>query len=140
MLTDVSKAKALLSQEKCTCVLCRGDSVFLSHHRGVKPLLDFLESDHDFRGFSAADKVVGKATAFLYCLLGVTALHAQVLSQPAMQVLEDHNIVFTYDRLVAGIRNRDNTGPCPMEKATSQVTTAQQALTAIRQALKDLQK
>ncbi len=140
MLTDVSKAKALLSQENCTCVLCRGDSVFLSHHRGVKPLLDFLESGDDFRGFSAADKVVGKATAFLYCLLGVTALHAQVLSQPAMQVLEDHNIVFTYDRLVAGIRNRDNTGPCPMEKATSQVTTAQQALTAIGQALRDLQK
>ena len=140
MLTDISKAKALLSQENCTCVLCRGDSVFLSHQRGVRPLLDFLESSNDFRGYSAADKVVGKATAFLYCLLGITALHAQVLSRPAKLVLEDQGIAFTCDCLVEGIRNRDNTGPCPMEKATCHCATAQQALTAIGQTLKDLQK
>lgn len=138
MEADIKKAKRLLLQQGCTCVLQREDATFSSNQRGVKPLLDFLESGRDFRNFSAADKVVGKATAFLYCLLGITALHAQVLSKPALQVLESHNICVTWDQLVDGIRNRENTGPCPMEQATRDVQTPEDALLAIRKTLKAL--
>ena len=140
MKTDLEKAKEYLEKEQCTCVLCKGDALHCSHHRGVRPLLDFLDSGTDFSGFSAADKVVGKATAFLYCLLGVRAVHAGVLSDAAAQVLTAANIAFSCDRQVAGIRNRDNTGPCPMENATKELTEPEQALLAIRATLKTLQK
>ena len=136
---DVENAKKILSQGSYTCVLCKGEDTVSSSFRGVRPLLDFLESGKDFSGYSAADKVVGRATAFLYCLLGVTTLHAQVLSKPALQVLQENNICVTWDTLVDGIRNRDNTGPCPMEQATRDVQTPQQALEAIRQTLHALQ-
>ena len=139
MHTDLEKAKAYLQAGGCTCVLCRGEEIYSSSHRGVRPLLDFLDSGRDFTGFSAADKVVGKATAFLYCLLGVRQVHAQVLSDAAVEVLTRRGIACSCDRQVSAIRNRDNTGPCPMEYATRDIADPTQALTAIRFALQKLQ-
>ena len=135
MQKDTEKAKTCLFQGHYTCVLCRGDVLYQSTHRGVKPLLDFLDSGVDFTGFCAADKVVGRATAFLYCLLGVKSLHAGVLSKPAKQVLEKHHIPVSYDCLVEGIRNREDTGPCPMEHATRDIHDPTEALAAIRKTL-----
>lgn len=140
MDSDLEKAKTYLEKESCTCVLCREDSLLSSRDRGVRPLLAFLDSDKEFTGFSAADKVVGKATAFLYCLLGVRAVHAGVLSDAAAAVLTQANIAFSCDLRVAGIRNRDNTGPCPMENATRDISDPHLALTAIRDTLKALQQ
>ena len=139
MMQDLQKARAYLAAEGCTCVLCRGDRLVHSSYRGVRPLLDFLDSGEDFSGFSAADKVVGRATAFLYSLLGVRAVHAGVLSDGAAAVLEKCGITYTCDRQVSGIRNRENTGPCPMENATKDITDPQTALVAIRATLKALQ-
>ncbi len=135
MHQDTEKAKTCLYQGHYTCVLCRGDTLYQSAQRGVKPLLDFLDSGVDFSDFSAADKVVGRATAFLYCLLGIKSLHAGVLSKPAKQVLEENRIAVSYDCLVEGIRNRENTGPCPMEHATRDMQDPYDALAAIRQTL-----
>ena len=67
---DLENAKKILSDGSYTCVLCKGKDTVSSSFRGVKPLLDLLDSGKDFSGYSAADKVVGRATAFLYCLLG----------------------------------------------------------------------
>ena len=139
MISDLEKAKTYLKTQGCTCVLCREDQLFHSRHRGVRPLLTFLDSGEDFTNFSAADKVVGKATAFLYCLLGVRAIHAGVLSDAAAEVLTEANISFSCDCRVPAIRNRDNTGPCPMEQATKDLTDPHLALAAIRKTLETLQ-
>lgn len=136
---ELEKAKKYLDDRDCTCVLCHGAAVICSHRRGVAPLLEILENGTDVRGFFAADKVVGQATAFLYCLLGVRAVYARVISLPAMEVLEKHGIAVTGDTLVEGIRNRDNTGPCPMEAATRDITDPKTALTAIKSTLQKLQ-
>lgn len=139
MNTDLQNAKAYLEKENCTCVLCRKDEIYSSCHRGVRPLLDFLDSVQNFTGFCAADKVVGKATAFLYCLLGVRAVHAQVLSDAAEAVFTRYGIAYTCDRQVKAIRNRTGTGPCPMEHATRGISDPEEALRAIRATLKKLQ-
>lgn len=136
---DLKTACSLLEKENYTCVLCRGDDAVTDSRRGVKPLLELLESGRTFAGYSAADKVVGKAAAFLYCLLGVTALHAGVISQPALAVLENAGITVRYDTLVPAIRNRTNTGFCPMETAVWALTDPVLAPDAIRNALKNLQ-
>ena len=70
MNSDLTKAAALLNSGAYTCVLCRGDAVFTGTERGVKPLLGWLDGGVDLNGFSAADRVVGTAAAFLYVLLG----------------------------------------------------------------------
>lgn len=138
-MNDLEKAKQLLQQDT-TCVLYKDGKVYISDRRGVAPLLSWLDSGIDARGFSAADRVVGKATAFLYCLLGVTAVYARVMSEPALQVLTQAGICAQYDALVPGIQNRTKDGPCPMEHATRHLSDANAALEVIRRTLNALRQ
>ena len=133
MKQDLDRAKTLLVQEGHTCVLCQGDAMYYSDERGVNPLLTFLESEHSFIGFSAADKVVGKATAFLYVLLQVSALHACVISEGALEVLVAHHLPVTYDTLVPHIINRTHDGICPFEATVQNTSDPSAALTLIYQ-------
>ena len=135
---DLEKARSLLEKENYTCVICRGDDVITDRRRGVRPLLELLESGKDLHGYSAADKVVGKAAAFLYCLLGVKALHAGVLSVPARDVLVSAGIFVEWGSLVPAIRNRAGDGFCPMETAVWDLTDPALAPDAIRIALQKL--
>lgn len=58
-----------------------------------------------------ADKVVGRATAFLYCLLGVSEVYPNVMRRPAAQVLARHGIAAHCGKLVEGIINRKAPAP-----------------------------
>ena len=131
-MPELERAKRILLEGRYTCVLCRGSQVHTATARGVKPLVDWLDSGLDLRGFSAADKVVGRATAFLYVLLGVKAVHALVMSTPAKEALEANGIPAFCDREVAGIINRRGDGPCPFEKAVLGIADPCDALAAIR--------
>ena len=131
-MSDLTNAKRILTEGAHTCVLCRGETVYTADARGVKPLVDWLDSGLELRGFSAADKVVGRATAFLYVLLGVKEVHSLVMSTPARQALEAGGIAATCDREVGGIINRRGDGPCPFEEAVLGITDPMEALTAIR--------
>lgn len=139
MENNTSYAKELLKKEEYTCVLYDGKTTYTSVERGVAPLMAWLDEGATFEGYSAADKVVGKATAFLYALLGVKEVYAPVMSESAVMVLEKYGIYAVCDQVVAGIKNRAGTGSCPMEKATEQIDTKEEALVAIRQKRKELQ-
>lgn len=136
-MEDLNNAKTLLEQEGYTCVLCLGDRIHTSRHRGVQPLMALLNVD--ISGFSAADRVVGKATALLYCLLGIRQLYAKVISDAAIAVLAQHRIPVQWDTRVAHIVNREGTGRCPMELATEHISDPALAPDAIRKMLKQLQ-
>lgn len=131
-MSDLKKAKEILTTGGYTCVLCHGDLIHTATARGVNPLLDWLDSGLDLRGFSAADKVVGRATAFLYVLLGVREVHALVMSTPAKEALETNGIAASCDREVPGIINRRGDGPCPFEDAVLGIAAPEEALDAIR--------
>lgn len=139
-MTDLELAKEQLIKDECTCVLRKGDSMYCSHARGVKPLLSLLDSGEDYRGYSAADKVVGKAAAMLYVLLGVSRVHACVISEKALAVLAKGGIDVTYDTLVDRIHNRTNTGFCPMEEAVWEIDDLQEGLQAVREKVAQLAK
>lgn len=139
-MTDLERAKHLLIEENDTCVLVKGEKTVADKRRGVQPLLALLDSGEDYRGFSAADKVVGKAAAFLYVLLGIRELHAGILSEHAAKVLAEYGIAYQCDTLVEAIRNRTNTGFCPMETAVLDVKIPEKAPDAIRKKLQELQK
>lgn len=139
-MTDLELAKEQLIKDECTCVLRKGDSVYCSHARGVKPLLSLLDSGEDYRGYSAADKVVGKAAAMLYVLLGVSRVYAFVISEKALEVLTGNGIEVTYDTLVNRIHNRTNTGFCPMEEAVWEIEDLQEGLQAVREKVAQLAK
>lgn len=130
--SDLQLAREHLASREFTCVIRRGDREYTTRERGVKPLVRWLTEGTDLRGFSAADRVVGKATAYLYCLLGVKEVHAHVMSESAARVLEENGIAATQDKLVENIINRQGTGICPFEAAVWDIHDPQTALTAIR--------
>ena len=140
MNIDLSKAKALLIGEEATCVLCQGERIFMSKARGVKPLLDLLASGEDWAGAVAADKVVGKAAAFLYVLLGAVEVYAGVVSEAALGVFREFQIVVSYDTLVPAIRNRTDTGFCPMEEAVRHCQKPEESVGLIQAKLAILQE
>lgn len=121
MRTNLEKARHYLETGHHTCVLCKGDRVYTSGVRGVSPLLRWLDAGTELQGFSAADKVVGKATAMLYCLLGVREVYAGVMSRAAVKVLLRHGIGVLYTEQVDFIWNREHTGQCPMEAAVADI-------------------
>ena len=140
MNENLQKAWNLLESGNYTCVVCRDNLVYTTRQRGVAPLLHWLDSDLDLSGFSAADRVVGRGAAFLYCLLGVREVYSKVMSRPAEQVLEAHGIHAEAETFVDGIINRNGTGPCPFEAAVMDITDPSEALTAIRNKRMQLQE
>ena len=125
-------AKEILITGGYTCVLTDGQMVFTSTDRGVKPLVRFLESREIPAGVSAADKVVGRATAYLYVLLKVKEVYSQIISQPAVDVLRENGVNVVYDKLVPNIINRKGDGICPFEAAVMDIHDPEQAYAAIR--------
>lgn len=140
MNADLKKALDLLNYNpKYTCVLCKGDDIITSEERGVRPLVDFVNGRKNLKGYSAADKVVGKAAAFMYVLMGVGDIHAHVMSRGAISVLERYCVRYSYDIITDKIINRTQTGVCPMEQAVEKVASPQLALEAVVRKLNKMQ-
>lgn len=139
MTKDLKNARALLDDGDYTCVLCRDAQIHTATERGVAPLLHWVNAALDLRNFSAADRVVGRGAAFLYCLLEVKEVYARIMSRPAAEVLHNHGIAVCADTLVEGIINRKGTGPCPFEAAVMDIDNAQDALAAIREKMLQMQ-
>ncbi len=116
-MTDIEKAKNIYSDGGFSCVMCRGEDVITSTESGIKPLMKLCKGEASLCGFSAADKIVGKAAAFLYAKMGVTAVYADVLSVAGESVLKKYGIAYSYNILTEKIINRLGTGICPMESA-----------------------
>ena len=131
-MRDIEKAKEQLQSGKYTCVLCSGDIIYTSTLRGVAPLVEWLGSGMNLGGFSAADKIVGKASAMLFVLAGVQEVYAPVMSEGAIHTLLQHGIHFSYDTLTESIINRTGTGSCPMEQAVRDIDEPSLALEAIK--------
>lgn len=140
MTALVERAKRLLAEGGYTVVLCRGDVTYTDTRRGVAPLLALLDAATDVTDFAAADKVVGKAAAFLYLRLGVAAVYGGVMSVPAYDLLIAHGVAATYGTLTPAIRNRAGDGYCPMEQVSLSHTDPIAAETAIRARLAELMK
>jgi hypothetical protein len=140
MNRDLEKAKSSLLKNGYTCVLCKNGKEYTSKLRGVKPLLDFLDSGESFCGFSAADKTVGAGAAHLYALLGVKSVFASIISKEGKAVLEKNEIDVFYDVEAPYIINRARDGMCPIESAVLGIEDSKKALERIREALKELAK
>ena len=136
-MNDLERAIYLLAQGEFTLAMCKGELAYTDDRRGVVPLLWWL--DHkELYDFTAADKVVGKAAAFLYLQMGIAAVYAEVISQPAYDLLTAHGVDVTYVELVPAIRNRAGDGYCPMETVTLPLTDPVEAEAAIRARLAEL--
>lgn len=138
MIDELTYAKEMLKRGGYTLVICSSGKVQVSGERGIKPLLQIAESGEDWNGAYAADKIVGKAAAMLYVLLGVKAVFAEVLSESAKEVFEQNKIEYAFEALTEKIINRQGTGLCPMEQAVADVENPADAIRAINEKISEL--
>ncbi len=141
-MNTMELARQTLKEGNYTCVVAEGEKViFTSKDRGIKPLVEYC---HQYGGAHPgavlADKVIGRAAALLCCLAGIRELHTGVLSQGALDELNKAGIRAGYDTKVEAIRNRDNTGFCPMEALSKGVDDPEEMLRKAEEFLAGLEK
>ncbi|MBS6948840.1 MAG: DUF1893 domain-containing protein [Bifidobacterium scardovii] len=135
-MDDLERAKAaLFADDAFGCVACRSDETLNGTGHGVRPLLQWLSSGRSLAGFSAADRVVGKAAALLYARLGVEAVYARIMSEEGLAMLQLYGIASSYEQLVPMILNRSGDGMCPIERSVQAIVDPVAAVPAIRAAV-----
>lgn len=108
----------ILHNENLTLVIKSDDGkIHRFTQRGVKDLLTLVQHYPDVLSNAAvADKAVGKAAAACMIAGGVRQVHGDVMSVPALELLQKHGVTAEYGQLVDHIINRAGTGWCPMEQ------------------------
>ncbi len=133
-MSDSERARAILTENRqLTCVLCCGEKIHTATARGIAPMMELMDRGEDLNGFAVADRVVGRAAAFLFVLAGIRSVYTTVISEPALEILQAYAIPCSYEQLVPHIINRTGNGLCPMETAVLKINDPEDALQAIRE-------
>lgn len=123
----------LLHKNNHSLVVANGD-VATFDGRGVADLFNLLNEDSGFLdGADVADKVVGKGAAALMILGKIHAVHADVISEPALALFSHSSIKVSYGEVVPNIINRKGDGFCPVETLCIPCATAKECLPLITQ-------
>lgn len=137
MYRELENCKSVLHEKGYTCVVQKDGQLYTDTQRGIRPLMHRLESGV-LCGAVLADKVIGKAAAFLLVKGGVKAVFADVISEPAAEVLERAGISYSFGKKVPFIQNRAGDGVCPMESAVLSEEDADKAYLKLQEILRRL--
>jgi hypothetical protein len=135
---DLELAREKLAAEQWSLVLVKDDSVLgTSRSDGIGDLLALIDAlGPQAHGASLADRVVGKAVAMVARYAGLAAVYGSLASEAAQRELAKAGIVFAYDRLVPLILDKTGGGPCPLERLTASIDDPSEAMTALRDFVK----
>lgn len=87
-----------------------------SKDRGIKPIFDVYTMNHSLLKDSyVADRVIGKAAAIFLIHGKIKGLYTDLISDVAMDVLEEAGIEVEYKKKVPFILNREGNDLCPIE-------------------------
>lgn len=130
----------ILHEGGFSCVVLNGEMRTFSQ-RGVMDLYDLLTHEPEFlNGALIADKVVGKGAAALIALGKVKELYADVISQPAYDLLQSAGLQVSYGQIVPQIMNRLGTGRCPVETLCSSAQSPEDCFPFIEQFVQKLRE
>lgn len=102
-------------------VIHKNDKVFTFTDRGIKPLLAAIEKGL-LEDAIVIDRVTGRASALLIVYAKAREIYTKTLSAPAEAILKEHNLKYYAENTVSNIINRTNSGICPMEEMTLDIS------------------
>ncbi len=139
-MRDIELAKRTLKDEDLNLVVVNdGRVVFSSESPGVKGLLEAIENFRNLvSGASAADRVIGRGAAFLCAYLNVDRVYGELVSEPAIDVLEKEDVEYSADKVVDNIENRSGSDICPFEKLTEDMKDPEEAYEGIKSLAADI--
>jgi len=121
-MSDVNIAKEHLLKNNLNLVIVKDENILEeSNSRGIKPIYEaHLNRKESFKEASVADRVIGKAAAMFLVSGGIKALYTDLISEPALEILNNNNIEVEYLKKVPMILNRMGNDMCPIERLSSQ--------------------
>ena len=136
------ETRRLFAANEAAVVLVRDGVIGTTENgRGLSPLLNLCDRNpEDVKGAWIVDKVIGKAAAAVCVQFGVKRVHAALMCEPAQDLLKEHGIVFSADKVVPQILNRDKSGLCPLEASVKDLTEVSAMVKALRAKIKQLRK
>ncbi|MBU7019233.1 MAG: DUF1893 domain-containing protein [Theionarchaea archaeon] len=131
--SDLKYAKEVFRTKGLAFAIVRDNEILSeSRERGVAPFLRVVQKKN-VRGASLADKVVGKAVAFLSVYAGIASVYTKVISSPAEKVFQEYNIHVEADAVVPMIKNRRGDDQCPIEKMIFTCETPEEAYKVLKE-------
>ncbi|MCT4606304.1 MAG: DUF1893 domain-containing protein [Marinisporobacter sp.] len=139
-MKDIYLAKEILEEEGRTLVIVKeGKVIFSSKDKGIKPMYTAIDTMKEkLRGASVADRVIGRAAAMLCTYANIKELHTKIISEGAVEVLENSQVIFAYEKKSLYIKNRDKTGMCPVENLSKDIDKPVLLLEKIREFLENI--
>lgn len=134
-MNNLDLAKEEFSKDNYSFVLAGEGKLITSKEKGLKPIIDLIESEEDFSDFSICDKITGRAAAFLYVLLGIEKVHAKKMAKLAIQILDRAEIEYSYDELIETVLDMDMKEIDKIELSVLRSGSAIQAIEDIKKAL-----
>lgn len=141
MYMNLPYLKQLLNNVPYTLVASREQFLYLSHARGIAPILDQLYNNKlYFKDCIVVDQVIGKASAMMLARSHASYVYGNVMSVAAEEVLKQYQIPYAYDTLVCYIMNRNQNGMCPMEQTVKDLSDLEEAYAALSHKLTQLRQ
>jgi hypothetical protein len=139
---DLELAKLKLTKENLSLVIVKnGKVIFETKKQGISGFLQAIENlDKNLVASSAADKLVGMATAMLCVYVGVASVFAFTVSEGGTKVLEDNNIAYLFEKKVSHILNRSKNDVCPFEKLAMSSGSPNEAYVKMKSLASDLMR
>lgn len=141
-MKDIDIAVELLEKDNLALAIVKDTKViFTSSGKGIKPLFTALEEHkNELEGSSIADRVTGRAAAMLCVYAGIKQLKTKLISDNAINVLKETNIIYEYDERALFIENRDRTGMCPVEALSLKAESIDELLMGITSFLENMKR
>jgi hypothetical protein len=133
-LADLRYAKLELRQHNLNLVIVKnGNLVFKTRSPGIIGFLLAIEKvGADLVDASVADRIVGRAAAFLCAYAEIASVFAVTISAEGREVLKKSEIHCEYKHLVPHILNSTQTAICPFEELTSGLMDPEEAFLKLK--------
>ena len=116
-MSNLKLARETLYNDNQKIVIVNNNKVVYKNDGfGIKPLYNaYLNFKDDMKGASCADRVIGKAAAWIYKEAQIKELYCDIITTRAKEILQSDDIDVTFVEEVEYIENRDKSGMCPVE-------------------------
>lgn len=141
-MTDINIAKTHLHNNNLSMVIIKdGKIIEESLAKGIKPIYDiYTERKESLNNSIVADKVIGKAAAMILANGGIKMLYTDLISDKAIEVLDEFKIEYEFAKKVPLILNRDGSDMCPIEKLSSNTEKVEDLIDKIRIFINNINK
>lgn len=129
VISGLELARDVIQTSDYSVVVIKNNQIICKKKgNGIRPILESIEElGENVHGCIIADRVLGKASAFLCLYSKAKAVYSPQATKTAIALLLISGIPSQADCLIPRIKNRDGTDMCPFEKMLKNISSPEEA-------------